>query len=152
MAAHHRPRGRGGGAGPAGRARRYRGRPARAPACRRPGGGGAPAAAVPRRRRVADDAAAEGVGRRDPADDDAVAATRQQRSLEPQLRPAGTEVDDAGGALAGAEVHLGPALGGDLGRALDELDVEPVGGRDRGAGNRDDVAARDLLRAADRRG
>ena len=89
-----------------------------------PGGGvaasgreaAAPAAAVARRRRVADDAAAQGVGRRDPADDDAVAATRQQRSLEPQLHPAEAEVDDAGRALAGAEVRLGAALGGDLAR------------------------------------
>ena len=93
---------------------------------------------VPRRRRIEDDTAADG---RPGAQDDAVAAGRDDGPREAQLREAVAGARDAGGGLGGAVVERHARR--DLAERL-ERDVEPEARR-RGSRRDEHVAAPQLL-------
>ena len=80
-----------------------------------------------RRGRIEHGGAAE---RRLPSQDDAVAARRDDGSLEPQLRRALADTGDPGCDSRGAVMHGHAGAVVDRGQLL-ELDVEPVGDRER---------------------
>ena len=104
---------------------------------------------------VRDRATAEGLGRRRPADDEAVAHRRGDRLREPKLRPAGgagvesraLEQRDTGHHLGGAEVHLhGLVVCERTRRRREQRDArrDDRGRRER-SGVRDDHAPREIV-------